>query len=125
MSDFCINNDRPLLGDKVMFAAVGLAAVAAAMIGYLHQEFTLGAVGGLALAALATAVNLIVRGYLGLAPGADLFAGDFDHVAHPAAPWRTGVPLRYLGRADSAAGSPVVTRHRVRRSAARGAPSAA
>jgi methyl-accepting chemotaxis protein len=64
MSDFRTPSDPALLGDKVMLAAVALSAVAAAAIGYFYYGFTLGLIGGLALAALGAAAYLLARGTL-------------------------------------------------------------
>jgi methyl-accepting chemotaxis protein len=65
MSNSHTHNDHALLGDKVMLAAVVLSALAATVIGYFYYEFTLGLIGGLALAGLATAAYLFARGTLG------------------------------------------------------------
>jgi methyl-accepting chemotaxis protein len=51
-------------GDQIMLAAVALAALAAAALGYFHYEFTLGLIGALVLSGLGAAAYLVARGTL-------------------------------------------------------------
>ncbi|WP_310564004.1 methyl-accepting chemotaxis protein [Hydrogenophaga sp.] len=57
-------NSRALLGDQVMLGAIALSAVAAAVIGFLYHEPTLGVVGALALAGLGVVGYAMARGTL-------------------------------------------------------------
>ncbi len=57
-------HSRALLGDKVMLAAIVLSAVAAAAIGFLYYEPTLGLVSALALAGLGVGGYAMARGTL-------------------------------------------------------------
>ncbi len=57
-------NSRALLGDQVILAAIALSAVAAAAIGFLYYEPTLGVVGALALAGLGVGGYAMARGTL-------------------------------------------------------------
>ena len=58
-------NSQAILGDKVMLAAIALAAAAAALMGFLYYEPTLGIVGALLLLGIGTAAFVLGRGTLG------------------------------------------------------------
>ena len=57
-------SSRALLGDKVILAAIALSALAAAAIGFLYYEPTLGLVGALALAGLGFGAYAMASGTL-------------------------------------------------------------
>ena len=55
-------NHQAVLGDKVMLAAVGLSALAAAVLGHFYFELSLGIAGALVFSGLGLAAYVLARG---------------------------------------------------------------
>jgi uncharacterized phage infection (PIP) family protein YhgE len=96
---------QALLGDKVMLSAVLLSAVVAMVMGQVYYEPVLAVIGALAFAGIGVLAYLMAaKGTMTVPNGAGGHAGGAGGLAHPAGPWRAGVPLRCVRHTGPAAG---------------------